>query len=263
MHRAILVCIASALTTSCAQFASESEPANIYLSDFSEVTDFWFDPRELFTFGAGYSPTVYVQYTGDDYDFPVYAFALSSARHPDRENHRDERVWFARMNRSPAADGDDPFVENYRPRLRGINLLRIYSEQLADRQGRSRQEILAALPVEQYQANSYACPGMWDQIAAVRDADWFEEDGMAIRYFTNTEADYDNIIISVHADRMNIEFDRLGGNISFEGMVPRTGTVAGWANELVAALESCWRPLPLIASQQSPDIDTSDDEEDE
>jgi hypothetical protein len=184
--------------------------------------------------------TLHAQYTGDDWAWPVYAFALQWRIDQICREGVCDHQWRALMNRAPAAPDADPTAANFRPRWRGMyttGALELLMEQHPDAE---IDELISLLPIEQVETNSDSCDGLIDHLGTFSEVIWLNDE--TITRLQLPDPDTDQIIFSLHADRMSIDFSSFRGSISSQHLVPETGNVAGWADEFVRLVEPCWQP---------------------
>jgi len=174
-----------------------------------------------------------IVYTGDDYGWPVYAIAVAEGC-VDGEAVGDQCAsrLRARMVRAPAP----PAME--RLRQRGLYLL----NELGKRGATSTPLIRAALAelgTEWLEADLRACPGAVAALGRASDARWTPN---AVTRFDHdpTVADYLEGL-TLHADAVRVEFQQHFRRSTYIGDAGE-GTPAGWAVDLAAVIEPCWRP---------------------
>jgi hypothetical protein len=184
--------------------------------------------------------TLRAQYFGDDWGWPVYAFALEwKIDQVCREDLCDHQ-WRALMNRAPAAPDADSSNANFRPRWRGSFTTRVLANLIGQNPSTPLTELIANLPIERVVANSHTCSGQINHLGALAETTWLNEETIAqLRLPVDTSG---RIVIMGHADTVNVEFEGRWGTITSRGLMPEPGNVAGWIDDLIDALEPCWQP---------------------
>lgn len=179
-----------------------------------------------------------ILYTGDDYGWPVYAIAVAEGcvdAEDLRRDHCGSRLR-ARMVRAPAPPGME------RPRERGAYLL----GRLADRGATSAPLIRAALDdlgTEWLEADLRTCAGAVAALGRASQARWTPN---AVTRFDHAPTVVDYLEgLTLHADVIRVEFQQHFRRSTYIGDVGE-GTPAGWANDLAAVIEPCWRPASAL-----------------
>lgn len=196
-----------------------------------------FDPSKFFA--SPYvrdSSVIRITYTGNDYDWPVYAMAIADGCVDAEDRRRDacgSRLR-ARMVRSPAPP------DLTRPRQRGLHLLNL----LADRRATSPDEIrraLAEVGVEWLEADLRTCPGATEALRRSKDITWTPNE---IAGLADERSGDEPLLMVIHADKVRVEFEQFLRLSTYYGY-SAPGSPAAWAVELAAALEPCWRPATV------------------
>jgi hypothetical protein len=197
-----------------------------------------FDPHQLFDGTRFLGITVYIEASGDDFDWPVQSVAFRIQRNPRCGEALCPNSWSARMNRAEPPPDSNTGDENFRPRWRGRHLVSAFNHLKSQEPEPSADELLGQLPIEYLQASSADCPPVWEHLQTLAEQNWIEESDLHTIGNTVWESPY----ITLHADRYNIEIASNRSSSAAYDMVPRHGNIAGWAHELMTAVESCWQP---------------------
>jgi hypothetical protein len=170
-----------------------------------------------------------LKYLGDDYGFPVMGLALVKVTEKTgrtREKIRD--FWVARAIRSPLPeDGFD------RPRNRGRNAVNLYEELRAKNPDMKPRELISSIPFEYLETNSAECPELTAVLSKLFDVPLVS---------SNQE------FFPLHSDTIVLTIRNGPGyrRITYEGWVEADGNTPGaWAVNLIAAIDSCWRAVPV------------------
>ncbi|MDG1417044.1 MAG: hypothetical protein P8P99_04525 [Maricaulis sp.] len=225
------------LTQSAGEVASNGTPTD----DWDVVTalrEQIFDPHQLFNESGFLGITVYIEARGDDFDWPVQSVAFRIQRNPRCGEAVCANSWSARMNRAEPPPNSNTDDENFRPRRRGRHLVSAFYYLKGQEPESTADELLGQLPIEYLQASSADCPPVWEHLQTVAEQNWIEERDLHTIGNTAWETPY----ITLHADRYNIEIASIQSSSAAYDMVPRHGNIAGWAHELMTALENCWQP---------------------
>ncbi|MFN3816623.1 hypothetical protein [Brevundimonas sp.] len=179
--------------------------------------------------------TVRIVYTGDDYDWPVYAIAVAEGC-VDAENIREDDCASrlrARMVRAPAP------ADLTRPRQRGTHLV----GRLIERGATSPRQIQTALDeigVEWVEADLRACPEALAALGRSANAVWVP-DAVA-----NPVAGDELMALVLHADIVQVEVEQFARVSTYRGWID-DGSPAAWATDFAGSLESCWAPAGVPA----------------
>lgn len=190
-----------------------------------------FDGRRFFESEGGSRPFLTAYYGGDDYDYPVYAFALKYdwiCQGPQSGRTCATRI-AARMVRAAELPNEQ------RPRWAATALL----GELRRRGAFSRASIaehLSDAGAQWLEADVSSCPTARHLILPRLLADWFP--------FEITDAR--PALLPMHADTVTVEYSWNGATARYSGPVAE-GSPAEWANQLVSALEPCWKAAEATA----------------
>lgn len=220
----------------------ELEPRDIELVEIARRS-LWselFDPSQL-----GIEPeigkvVVRAQYSGDDYDWPVWALAIEwdtdiGCNTEDRPRQPDE--WRAIVHRSAVPPNLAQERGQVRPRARGIYAVRQFALLLSQHPETDPEDLVAGAVVERFTANNEMCGSLVDRIHEIPSRSFL---GDELHVQVAPRSDEDAILFSIHADRLNVELNSRWGITRVEDMVPRDGNIARWAVDLVEHLETCW-----------------------
>jgi hypothetical protein len=204
-----------------------------------------FDLRPLVA-EAAFDPTVYfpsrvypdasflrVTYTGDDYGWPIHAFAVAEGcvdREPTADASCRGRLR-ARMARAPAS------AETTRPRHRGVQLLSRLAEQGATTPPLIRAA-LTDLGVEWLEADLRTCPGATEALRSLEDVSW-----TPVPSFDLDQLQYVSSLV-MHADYIRLDVRHFARTATYAGWIA-PNSPGLWAVEFAEVLEPCWRPAPV------------------
>lgn len=195
---------------------------------------------------AAFDPTVYFPsrvypdasllravYTGDDYGWPIYAFAVAEGcvdDEPTADASCRGRLR-ARMVRAPASP------EATRPRHRGVLLL----SRLVERGATTPPLISAALTdlgVEWLEADLRTCPGATEALRSLDDVSWTPAPS-----FDLDQLQYASSIV-MHADYVRLDVLHFARTASYAGWIA-PDSPALWAVRFAEVLEPCWRSAAI------------------
>ena len=233
LARLAVLPFAVALATSAqARETSPAQSAEPTLYELGQtVKALAFDATRFFQSEGNATPFLTAYYGGDDYDYPVYAFALNYSRECRGPSGAIActSVITARMVRARG----HPDVE--RPRWAGTALL----AELHRRGAFSQDDIadnLSDAGAQWLEAEVSSCPGARQLVQPRISAGWF---GFAF-------PDAPPPPPTMHADNVEIAYSWRGASSRYDGPVTN-GSPARWADDLVRALEPCWTPAQVPA----------------
>lgn len=225
---------------------TEQEKFSIHATLLSEV----FVPEKFFQEDMLTEPLLTITYTGDDWNWPVYALALFKGCHAgdagDYSSCGDR--YTVRMVRGPWDESDG---ELERPRWRGSALL----SNLKDRGVSDRDELFQALDegaVEWLESDLEQCPAAMKFAETSPDLAWFAQPLIP-------EPD-DEIRIVIHYDTVHVRYTPIySQRMEYTGEVDQR-LPSGWAVQFYDALEDCWSLTQAPPPWRQTPLDDLDDE---
>lgn len=205
-----------------AQDSAESHAATLKMRD--RVDAIAFDPYGLFAWGP--TNLLNIRYRGDDWRWPVYSIAIQNGCESDqapRPACRERRI--ARMVRAPIGPRGTE-----RPRWRGADLVSRIRASGATSDDAIKDQLDKA-GIEWLEADLQTCPGAMEMLRRAED----------VRWGPRQPPKRDDIVITLHADTIEVGFDVFDGRVTWSGPM-HDGTPARWAHDFATLLEPCWRP---------------------
>ena len=172
-----------------------------------------------------------IRYTGDDYGWPVYSIAVrSGCRSADEPRPACYNQRIARMVRAPIGEHGAE-----RARWRGSDLINRIVEAGATSEGAIKDQ-LDKVGVEWLEAELQTCSGAIEMLTRAEQARWGP--------YTPPPNPNGPIIVSMHADQMEVDFRVRDGRVDWRGTM-HAGTAGRWADDFAKLIEPCWHPASV------------------
>ncbi len=176
-----------------------------------------------------------VLYTGDDYGWPVYAFAIAPGCMNENEPVAICHLGMsARMLRVVYSD-------DQRPRNAAARLVRQMADAGADTPEKLR-DAMDNVELQWLEANLLTCPGALEQLKRAEEVAWVPAEVLV-------PPDINGQVppLVLHADKVTVTFRKKLWNATFSGWTGDSSP-AKWAVEMAQTLEPCWQssssPVP-------------------